>query len=85
MKIDEAPVVSHESDVVQNATATITNTVSVMWDDSESDNVNGKNFQRVITQNGSPIIHQDWKHGLNIAVQVIRNFILVSTIYQIVV
>ena len=50
MKIDEAPVVSHESDVVQNATATITNTVSVMWDDSESDNVNGKNFQRVITQ-----------------------------------
>ena len=50
LKIDEAPVVSHESDVVQNATATITNTVSVMWDDSESDNVNGKNFQRVITQ-----------------------------------
>ena len=30
MKIDEAPVVSHESDVVQNATATITNTVSVL-------------------------------------------------------
>ena len=50
MKIDEAPVVSHESDAVQNATATITNTVSVMWDDSEADNVNGKNFQRVITQ-----------------------------------
>ena len=43
-------VVSHESDAVQNATATITNTVSVMWDDSEADNVNGKNFQRVITQ-----------------------------------
>ena len=50
LKIDEAPVVSHESDAVQNATATITNTVSVMWDDSEADNVNGKNFQRVITQ-----------------------------------
>ena len=50
LKIDEAPVVSHESDAVQNATATITNTVSVKWDDSEADNVNGKNFQRIITQ-----------------------------------
>ncbi len=50
INIDEAPNVSHASDAVQNATATITNTVSVKWDDSETSNVNGKNFQRIITQ-----------------------------------
>lgn len=57
LKIDEAPVVSHESDAVQNATATITNTVSVMWDDSEADNVNGKISNVSLLKNGSPIIH----------------------------
>lgn len=49
LAIDRAPVVSHASDDVQNAPASITNTVSVKWDDNDN-SLTGKNFQRIITQ-----------------------------------
>ena len=49
LAIDQAPVVSHASDDVQNAPASITNTVSVKWDDNDN-SLTGKNFQRIITQ-----------------------------------
>ena len=50
MNIVDAPTVTHPSDAVQKAAATISNTVGVKWSDSESDDVDGKNFQRIITQ-----------------------------------
>ena len=49
MKIDAAPMVSHASDNVQKAPASISNTVSVKWDDADN-TLTGKNFQRIITQ-----------------------------------
>ena len=49
LAIDKAPTVSHASDNVQRAAATISNTVSVKWDDSDN-SLTGKNFQRIITQ-----------------------------------
>lgn len=45
----ETPVVTHLSDPVQNASASINNTVCVKWDDSDN-TISGKNFQRIITQ-----------------------------------
>lgn len=49
LEITEAPVVKHDTDNIQNAPATISNVVSVAWDDSDN-SINGKNFQRIITQ-----------------------------------
>lgn len=50
MEINQAPAaVSHAKDDVQKAPATISNTVSVKWDDSDN-TLTGKNFQRIITQ-----------------------------------
>ena len=49
LSIDEAPEVKHAADAVQNASASISNTVSVKWDDSDN-SISGKNFQRIITQ-----------------------------------
>lgn len=49
MEIGSAPMVSHANDAIQQAPATITNTVSVKWDDSDN-TLTGKNFQRIITQ-----------------------------------
>jgi hypothetical protein len=49
LAIDKAPTVSHASDNVQRAAASISNTVSVKWDDSDN-SLTGKNFQRIITQ-----------------------------------
>ena len=49
MEITEAPVVKRDADNIQNAPATISNVVSVAWDDSDN-SIDGKNFQRIITQ-----------------------------------
>lgn len=49
LKIEDAPLVSHVSDNVQKAPASISNTVSVKWDDADN-TLTGKNFQRIITQ-----------------------------------
>ena len=57
--------------------------MSVMWDDSEADNVNGKNFQRVITQKwiaNYPLGLEAWAEYRRTGYPEL----LVSTIYQIV-
>ena len=54
-----------------------------MWDDSEADNVNGKNFQRVITQKwiaNYPLGLEAWAEYRRTGYPEL----LVSTIYQIV-
>ena len=46
---ETVPTVTHVSDNVQKAPATISNTVCVKWDDADN-TLTGKNFQRIITQ-----------------------------------
>ena len=49
MNIKDAPTVSHEYDNIQKSPSTISNTVSVKWEDGDN-TLTGKNFQRIITQ-----------------------------------
>ena len=74
---ETVPTVTHVSDNVQKAPATISNTVCVKWDDADN-TLTGKNFQRIITQKWIANYPLGLELGLNSAVPVIRNSILVS-------